>query len=259
MKKETKNYVTKKDAIKLTDLFRRVVEDAKEFYQKEKLLKRLEIGVILDYLNKFIQNNYWRRKYKNAPSYLCKLYIAIQFCRSYEDFVKDGKDKQLIDECYKIEWFIEYNMIVEDMIYMRDNMAGSVQAKANYDIIAKLFSTLKEGDEFSLEPHGSDIYNPHYICCYSESEEPSYCPRCGVILDDQDKFDKNNKVNNCANCGKALINPSNNDNLKYKDIVWICDKCGDLLNNQKDFTDLEGIWKCTKCGCVNDVTDENIE
>lgn len=47
--------------------------------------------------------------------------------------------------------------------------------------------------------------------------------------------------------------------LKNKNILWICDNCGDYMNNQGGFTDWDGVWKCKKCGYLNDVTENNIK
>lgn len=42
------------------------------------------------------------------------------------------------------------------------------------------------------------------------------------------------------------------------DIAWICDKCGDMLNEQPGFAEDCGDWHCTKCGFVNGIDESNL-
>lgn len=46
--------------------------------------------------------------------------------------------------------------------------------------------------------------------------------------------------------------------LRFPDVNWICDGCGDALNQQKGFTDEIGVWMCRKCGYLNAIDYENI-
>lgn len=161
-----KNYVTKKDEKELWNLWKQIELNLRSMHKENKSLQELKFNVITESLNKFIQNPYWRRKYKNAPSYICKLYIAVQYCRSLDAFTK-MKDTLLRDECITAEWWIEYNLSIEDYEYMRDKVAGMVQAKIVYNDIVKLYKSLKDCDEFTIEPHGREDYNPDFIEKYN--------------------------------------------------------------------------------------------
>lgn len=157
-----KKYVTEKDKMELMKLLDQIVLDLKKLFKNHKQLKKLTFEVLSDNLNKFIQNEYWRRKYKKAPSYLCKLYLAIQFCRSYDEFVNYGKNKTLITECDILEMYVETLLTVEDLTYVRDNVASMVQAKIMYNQMIKKKQELKQGESFQIEPHGKQILNPNY-------------------------------------------------------------------------------------------------
>ena len=52
-----------------------------------------------------------------------------------------------------------------------------------------------------------------------------------------------------------IINP---DIETEDDIVWICDKCGQMLNIQDGFADNGGKWTCTNCGTVNMIDGKNL-
>lgn len=94
------------------------------------------------------------------------LHIAVQYCRSLDEFSK--KENSLLQkECITAEWWIEYNLTVEDYEYMRDKVAGMVQAKIFYNDIINLFKSLNDGDEFTIEPHGREVYNPDFIEKYN--------------------------------------------------------------------------------------------
>lgn len=121
----------------------------------------MKFNVIIEKLNLFIQNEYWRKKYKNAPSYICKLYIAIQYCRSYDTFT-EMKDTLLQDECMIAEWWIEYNLSIEDYEYMRDKVASMSQAKIVYNNLIKLKKSLKDNETYIIEEHGREDYNPNF-------------------------------------------------------------------------------------------------
>ena len=45
-----------------------------------------------------------------------------------------------------------------------------------------------------------------------------------------------------------LINPE-----VESDIVWICDECGAVMNDQPGFNEEDGEWRCTECGFVNKI------
>lgn len=158
-----KEYVTKKDKNELLYLWEQIEKDLKGLHKKHEDLKELKFNVICDNLNVFMQNEYWRRKYKKAPSYLCKLFIAIQYCRSYEVFVNSRKNEVLVMECVVSERHIELFLSIEDLIYMRDTVARNSQAKKDYNKLIKQREKLKVGDSFQIEPHGNEIYNPNYI------------------------------------------------------------------------------------------------
>jgi hypothetical protein len=46
--------------------------------------------------------------------------------------------------------------------------------------------------------------------------------------------------------------------LRFPDVNWICDGCGDSLNQQKGFTDEIGVWLCRKCGYLNVIEYDRI-
>ena len=46
---------------------------------------------------------------------------------------------------------------------------------------------------------------------------------------------------------------------KYNMFEWICDKCGDYLNDQEGFDADSGSWTCSKCGHENIFTKEKIQ
>jgi hypothetical protein len=46
--------------------------------------------------------------------------------------------------------------------------------------------------------------------------------------------------------------------LRFPDVNWICDGCGDALNQQKGFTDEIGVWMCRKCGYLNVIDYDRI-
>lgn len=156
-----KNYVSKKDKEELWDFWRQVELNLRSIHKKHKPLKELKFNVIIEKLNLFIQNECWRKKYKNAPSYICKLYIAIQYCRSYDTFT-EMKDTLLQDECMIAEWWIEYNLSIEDYEYMRDKVASMSQAKIVYNNIIKLKKSLKDNETYIIEEHGREYYNPSF-------------------------------------------------------------------------------------------------
>ena len=45
-----------------------------------------------------------------------------------------------------------------------------------------------------------------------------------------------------------LINPE-----IESDIVWFCDGCGAVMNEQEGFAEDAGKWKCTECGFINKI------
>ncbi|MBP3201263.1 MAG: hypothetical protein J6M39_06410 [Lachnospiraceae bacterium] len=157
-----KNYVTKKEKEELWFLWKQIELDLRVLYKKHRPLRKLKFNIIIENLNLFIQNSYWRKKYKKATSYICKLYIAIQYCRSYDAFIK-MKDTMLQNECIIAECWIENCLSIEDYEYMRDKVTKNVQAKITYNSIINLFKSLKDGDEFTIEPHGREIYNPDFV------------------------------------------------------------------------------------------------
>ncbi len=75
-----------------------------------------------------------------------------------------------------------------------------------------------------------------------------YCPHCYANLTLQKGYDPALKYWECRGCGQMLINPE-----VEGDIVWICDECGSVMNEQPGFTEDSGEWKCTKCGFVNKI------
>ena len=157
-----KNYITNEDKTELELMWDQMIFDLNKLLNKQQQLKNLTFEILCVNLNKFIQNEYWRRKYKKAPSYFCKLYLAIQFCRSYDEFVNYGKNKTLIAECDILEMYVETLLTVEDLTYVRDNVASMVQAKIMYNQMIKKKQELKQGESFQIEPHGSQILNPNY-------------------------------------------------------------------------------------------------
>ena len=40
----------------------------------------------------------------------------------------------------------------------------------------------------------------------------------------------------------------NNDDERFPDVDWYCDRCGEHLNYQSGFDDHKYTWKCTYCG-----------
>ena len=52
-----------------------------------------------------------------------------------------------------------------------------------------------------------------------------------------------------------LINPNLNTD---SDIIWTCDGCETLLNEQPGFTEKNGSWKCTACGFVNPLDKNHV-
>ncbi len=75
-----------------------------------------------------------------------------------------------------------------------------------------------------------------------------YCPHCYANLTLQKGYDPSLKYWECRGCGQMLINPE-----IESDIVWICDECGAVMNEQPGFTEDCGEWTCTKCGFVNKI------
>ena len=45
---------------------------------------------------------------------------------------------------------------------------------------------------------------------------------------------------------------------RFPGIDWYCDKCGMLLNSQKNFDDHKYVWKCKSCGYKNSISWDNI-
>ncbi len=75
-----------------------------------------------------------------------------------------------------------------------------------------------------------------------------YCPHCYANLTLQKGYDPSLKYWECKGCGQMLINPD-----VEGDIVWICDECGSVMNEQPGFSEDFGEWKCTQCGFVNKI------
>jgi len=46
---------------------------------------------------------------------------------------------------------------------------------------------------------------------------------------------------------------------KYNMFEWMCEKCGEYLNDQEGFDGDSGSWKCTECGHENIFTKEKIQ
>lgn len=41
-------------------------------------------------------------------------------------------------------------------------------------------------------------------------------------------------------------------------IIWYCDGCHSVLNEQDRFNTASGTWRCTECGFINAVTSDNV-
>ena len=172
-----KNYVTKKDEKELWFLWKQIDLNLRKLHKKNWQLNKLNFKVLKDYLNCFLQNHYWRSKYKKAPSYICKLYIAIQYCRSYDVYLNidslngNSNDETLLEhECRIAESYCEYLLTIEDLEYIRDTVASMPQAKMIYNNIAKLLRGLKDGDQYQIEPHGCEIYLYDYDEKYNKRD-----------------------------------------------------------------------------------------
>lgn len=50
----------------------------------------------------------------------------------------------------------------------------------------------------------------------------------------------------------------NNDDERFPDVDWYCDRCGEHLNYQSGFDDHKYTWKCTYCGYKNSISKDNI-
>ncbi len=75
-----------------------------------------------------------------------------------------------------------------------------------------------------------------------------YCPHCYANLTLQKGYDPSLRYWECKGCGQMLINPE-----IESDIIWICDECGAVMNEQLGFNEEDGEWKCTECGFVNKI------
>ena len=75
-----------------------------------------------------------------------------------------------------------------------------------------------------------------------------YCPNCNANLTLQKGYSPLLHFWECRGCGQMLINPEIDT-----DIVWVCDECGDVMNDQEGFSEDCGEWQCTKCGFVNKI------
>ena len=80
-----------------------------------------------------------------------------------------------------------------------------------------------------------------------------YCPHCYANLTLQKGYDPSLKYWECKGCGQMLINPEIESG-----IVWICDECGAVMNEQSGFSEDDGEWKCAECGFVNIIDPSEI-
>lgn len=46
--------------------------------------------------------------------------------------------------------------------------------------------------------------------------------------------------------------------MRFPDVTWYCDVCGDCLSDQEDFDDEVEWWTCTKCGAISKISYEGI-
>lgn len=131
------------------------------------VFKKLTFESFLKNVEGFLKNKYFLNKYKKAPSDLCKFYIAIIFCRSFDEFnSKSNKASKLVVECIKLEGYLEYHLKIKDFIYLRDHIANMVQAKMMFNDIIKAKRALKKGEKLIIKPHVREIYNPDYDVKY---------------------------------------------------------------------------------------------
>ncbi len=75
-----------------------------------------------------------------------------------------------------------------------------------------------------------------------------FCPYCYANLTLQKGYESSLNYWVCKGCGQLLINPA-----IESDIVWICDECGSIMNDQPGFNEECSEWKCTECGFVNKI------
>ena len=60
-------------------------------------------------------------------------------------------------------------------------------------------------------------------------------------------------------CGQFLYGSEiRNAGRKFKNVIWYCDSCNAILNNQKGFDDRLGIWECAECGNSNNISGDEI-
>ena len=228
--------------------------------------KKVNFNILCKNLNVYYKNNYYKNIYINAPTILCKAYIATLLCIGYDNFVYQGKYTVLQDNCKYIVFIALYLFNEEECKYVRDHLSDSSNIKTFFN---KFIKYIKNNNSESKEMDFSDFYieiwNPFYkdenYNGWFPNSDIKYatCPKCGQILDFQKGFKETNKIHICTNCGLPVFNPLFDDKIKIKNILWICDNCGDYMNNQEDFTDWDGVWKCKKCGYLNDVTENNIK
>lgn len=85
---------------------------------------------------------------------------------------------------------------------------------------------------------------------YAANEGDEYCPRCDANLTLQMGYSNDVPYWLCKGCGEMLINPGLNAEF---DIVWFCDGCESVLNEQENFSEDCGTYKCVKCGYLNKI------
>jgi len=108
-----------------------------------------------------------------------------------------------------------------------------------------------------------------------------FCPKCEAILNEQAGFDPSYSTWLCTECDQffkidkgrplwAQLAGSVFQGVGYlggyviKEVsdavcamraedVWFCDECGELLNKQTGFSDVDGAWTCTECFHENEI------
>ncbi len=80
-----------------------------------------------------------------------------------------------------------------------------------------------------------------------------YCTNCFADLTKQKGFNADSLYWVCRGCGQMLIRPDLDWN-----VIWRCDKCGDLLNTQEGFNEECVEWACRKCGTVNPINKNGL-